>query len=679
MTRAEGAHFEAVRANVERFTVRPAKTHTNGANGSSGVNGSAASSIEHDVVIGLLDRDLSEAFARAKEVLAEKKRVRLIGHGVTIRSTWPSWVETAEGLTLSELGSYRVGNVQDITRPLREMYRSWVGRVFERAAPKGEAADLYFAPVVARLFHPAFEAQVFVGGIAALHQGATFHLVGDDRSAYDPFVPSDVPSALRLARDLALPPALVGAWLAATAVTLKECVVMRLEARPSWKVLDARPAPTGESPRLWVGVVPDCYRNNKHIIDAAAIPELEGGRKLGVLFLATLRSGRRGDLDYTKVFDKDDLWAGLGVLRPELDRCEVAQAVMPRKLGGYLRAVGSYLGQSASVIARMAMDPEPLRAVARRSGVYSVATRAAAVASLDVARSVIAEHAAREVVAQRDFGGRVVVLAAATASGFTSVDSVLKSAGATTAEHTHGSTGNVWYGAAESSATVQIVWTEADKGAIGGVRPCEVGGMPQVMKLRARTPVVPRKVLLLTNYVTGMRFYKPLPFEPFQDEVLRAAKLLNDATGGELSFRWRPHPVDEDEPVARGLAKVPFIELSRTRPLEEDLDWCDVLVTVASTAMVEAALGDVPIFVHALPEFEPEFSFMPPERRFFRAEEFLAKFQAYVEAVRRGDPAASAADARGKVGLFGKTGRPRTVHEAFGLEGTTEQHVRAAD
>ncbi len=78
-----------------------------------------------------------------------------------------------------------------------------------------------------------------------------------------------------------------------------------------------------------------------------------------------------------------------------------------------VRAAWCPFGSAVVVIARMAVDAGPLRAVARRSGVYSVATRAAAVASLDVARSVIAEHAAREVVAKREFDGRVVILAAA--------------------------------------------------------------------------------------------------------------------------------------------------------------------------------------------------------------------------------------------------------------------------
>src|SRR5688500_506577 len=109
--------------------------------------------------------------------------------------------------------------------------------------------------------------------------------------------------------------------------------------------------------------------------------------------------------------------------------------------------------------------------------------------------------------------------------------------------------------------------------------------MPEAMRLRPRKRGMPRRVLLLSNYVHRDRSYAALPCEPFQVELLRVPALLREALGDELEFRWRPHPADENEAVARGHARAPFVSLSRDQPLAEDLDGCDVLISGNSTAL----------------------------------------------------------------------------------------------
>lgn len=619
-----------------------------------------------DIVVVLLDGSLEEGFVRARELLETRGAVRLIGHGVTLRSTWPNWADGKKGLVLSELGAYRAGNAVDETADLRAQYRKWVRDVFEPAAPAGAAAEVYYAPVVLRLFHAVFEAQVFMGTIGALHHAARVHLIGEERRAFDSLqgrvgrrAPIDV------ARDLALPPVLVAAWLAACAATLVECVRMRVEARRSFEAL-ARPskAPTA-GPSLWVGLVPDWYRINKHLIDAGAIPELQVSGRLGVLLLGTLRPGMRDEANLKVTRDRDELWAGLNGFRAELSRCEVAQAVQPRSSLAYARAVGASLRSSAGVMRRMLRHPEPLRGLFRGGGMRSVARRAAAASTIDVARSVLAERGAREFVDTHQLGGRVVVFAAANAAGYTSVEAVVRSAGAITVEHTHGSGGSAWYGGNESAAAVQCVWTRPEEQMLAHTRRVIAAGMPRVLRLRERTPVVPRRVLLLSNYVHRDRPYRALPHEPFQYELLRVALLLRNRFGSDLSFRWRPHPADERDPVERAHRESAFVALSLDRPLADDLNECDVLVSGQSTALIEAVLGDVPFFVHVIPELEAELDWVPPERRFFRAEEAVGMFSDWVEALRRGDPRASEPSARARRALFGPEGTPRSLHEGL--------------
>lgn len=638
----------AVAANVERYTVRP---------------GAQRAADPQDVVIALLDADLARAFERAREVAVAKGGVRLVGHGVTLASTWPAWVTELPGVVLSELGAYRAANPFEATAELRASYRQWIERVFAKAAPPGAAADIYFAPVVLRLFHAAFESQIFAGGIAALHSQHTIHLVGEERRAFEDVLGLHEATPRSRLREAALPPVLLAAWLAACAFTLGECVRMRREARGSFDAIEARTGARAE-PAFWAGLVPDWDRMNKHLVDAVA-PELQTRRRLGVILLGTLRSGMREEQKLDSVRRRGDLWPGLGGLRAALDDCEVAQAVQPRDASAYARACGAFLRASASAGLAMTLHSKPLRALARGGGVRSIAKRAASAATLDVARSMLAERAARDLIEEHDFEGRVVAFNAANAAGYTSVEWVLRRAGAITIEHTHGSGGNAFYGGSESAALIQCIWTRPEEQVFPRDRKVMVAGMPEVLKLRARTPAVPKRVLLLSNYVHRDRPYAALPFEPFQDELLRVPLLLRAELGDHLEFRWRPHPADEDAAVARGHAKVPFVALSRSRSLADDLDECDVLVSTQSTALVEACAGDVPCFVHVTPELDTELAWVPPERRFFRAEEIVAPFVAWVEALRRGDPGANDASRRARVALFGPSGRARSLYDAI--------------
>jgi hypothetical protein len=138
---------------------------------------------------------------------------------------------------------------------------------------------------------------------------------------------------------------------------------------------------------------------------------------------------------------------------------------------------------------------------------------------------------------------------------------------------------------------------------------------------------------------------------------------LRAAHDDVLEFRWRPHPADNPAALERALARAPDVELSRGRSLAEDLDWCDVLVSGQSTALVEAVLGGVPSFVHVTPEYEDDLDWVPSTRTFFHAEDIVEPFLEWVRALRRGDAIDVEADARRA--LFGPEGRPVTLREAL--------------
>ncbi|CAN5909547.1 hypothetical protein BH11MYX4_BH11MYX4_00050 [soil metagenome] len=310
---AQARSTAMIAANVARHTVRPLP----------GVEPLAP----HDVVVTLLDGNLSEAFERARALARAHGSARLIAHGASLTSTWPDWVRTEPGLLLTELGAYRADNPFVATDHLRAAYREWIGDVFEKAAPPGAAADVYYASGVGRLFHAAFESQIFAGGIATVHAGARIHLVGEERRVFEELLGLEAPSVRRRATELAFGPVFVAAWTAACAFTIVECVRMRRDARLSFAALDRHAARTNGKPTVWMGLVPDWDRINKHLVDAGALPALQAGERLGVLLLGTLRAGMREEQDLKTLKNREELWVGLGPLRPELDRCVVAQAV----------------------------------------------------------------------------------------------------------------------------------------------------------------------------------------------------------------------------------------------------------------------------------------------------------------------------------------------------------------
>jgi len=137
---------------------------------------------------------------------------------------------------------------------------------------------------------------------------------------------------------------------------------------------------------------------------------------------------------------------------------------------------------------------------------------------------------------------------------------------------------------------------------------------------------------------------------PFQDELL---DIVNLAPPG-FELRWRPHPSDDKDLVAAGLAGAPGLRLTEAS-LAEDLGWSDVIVATNSSATIEALLWNRPIFLHSSPahRFLPEVRAFDAQRCFFYAPELVAPFADCVARLDAGDPAARAPELRTRAALFG--------------------------
>jgi hypothetical protein len=105
---------------------------------------------------------------------------------------------------------------------------------------------------------------------------------------------------------------------------------------------------------------------------------------------------------------------------------------------------------------------------------------------------------------------------------------------------------------------------------------------------------------------------------------------------------------------------------SLQRPLPLDLAWADVAVANVSTSVVEAVLAGVPVFVHVAAWLEgvPASSFVHPSRRFFLADDGVAKVTDLVRRARAGEDV-SAADDFALETLFGPSRRPATLAAAL--------------
>jgi hypothetical protein len=271
---------------------------------------------------------------------------------------------------------------------------------------------------------------------------------------------------------------------------------------------------------------------------------------------------------------------------------------------------------------------------------------------------------------RQNVADKCVVMVGSSLPEHAAIARVLQEGGARTIEFYHGAGVETWVGASEGQTEFRSLFIQSDAETVSALgQKCIVGGMPQRVTPNPARPAGPRRLLILTNYVhRDFEAEGRHRYEPFQNEILDIAPKLRAQR--DVLVRWRPHPADNPERVRKALERHPEIERSPSRALEEDLGWCDLVVTTMSTALVEALFAGVPIFKHVLPEFRdgPNCRCYDPSRVFLWSDEVVPRIVDVVDALVRGDDVLGP-ERREREALFGPGGRPQSLGEALRREG----------
>ncbi len=586
--------------------------------------------VEPEIVVVVPPRaDPLRGFERARALL-ERGPVRLIAHGATLEHTWPDWVRTVNDLVLTELGAYIWRSPAEETRELRQQVKLWLEETFAGILDGLPAADALYGAAAVRFLQPVFDAAPLASGIAERHPHALIVVI-DPAWAGIPALKAalertggrveaelrSTSTQARWALDLG---AKMGAALTGALLKQGRDFVRSL---PMLKALRAAPIDPGRSPDLWVGVIGDWERANRHLISSLVLPELERGTKLGFLLVGGLKPGRRREANM-RTNEGDALFTGLERVRSYLSLCPIDQVIQAHTARELFRTMRRTACEVVRVAIRLIRNGPRIDRGALQVDLSVHTWSLAKLATLDVSRALAAAAATRRAIDRWQLGGQTVVLAASTLAEAATADVVLRNNGVVTCDYYHGAGMEGWIGAQESRSQYRCLFTHADAETVRAVgQKAIVGGMPKKPLLPPRAARARRRLLLLTNYCH--RDYEVdgrFPFECFQNELLRLVDLLA-AEGIELDVRWRPHPADNEDAVRRALARMRTVERSPNQALDDDLAWSDLVISAMSTTVLESLFAGVPVFVHVPPEAAdgPNARFLDPTRVFFYSRE----------------------------------------------------------
>ncbi len=611
---------------------------------------------------------LPEVFARARELVARHRRVRIIAHGVSLERTWPAWARECDELTVTEWGGLHREDRAFSTRGLQDDIVRWLEENFSGAV---EARALY-CTVCSRFFLPVYEAFPYAKGLVEAFPEAEITFMDPRGRLADLFTQLRGAKA-RTGSRWAWRARLLSLGVVGVVGTVARELRAYVAARPSFARLDElRRQRPSTPPKAWFGAIPDWYRINHQLLDAFAVDAAERDAPLGVLLAGSLTPGQVSETDLG-IRKGGELWPGLGALRPLLEGCVVEQAVVPERPVAFLRALAKGVTGASTALARLSKTP-----VARLAGLdvdlsahaWSVVT----VATSEVMRATLAQRAAADLTRRMRFEGVHVVFGAAAAVGCAAADLELQRHGAITVDHPHGAISDLICAGLWGQSTLTCAWVTADaRSARFSGRTVVQTGMPLRLRRGGRTGPI-RRILVMSNYAHRDQEVRGcFPNEPLQEELLDIVPRLRALVGEELQFRWRPHPADLPHVLerTRALIGLDAVTVSRGSPLAEDADWADLIVTSQSTALIEVLFIGVPVFVHTVPDLRdlPLMDYLHPARQFWRAPEGARMIARFMERDALG-PDRLAPEHRALVMLFGPTGEPVPMHEFFGGRAT---------
>jgi hypothetical protein len=632
--------------DIQRYTVSPA--------------GAPCEAVQ-DAVLVPYGCDLAEGFERARRLRQDDRLVRLVGNGVTLEPAWPAWVREDAGILLTELAAYRDSAPVEASRRTREEIHSWLSEMLGEVVPGIPSGDLFYLQSSLRLFLPMLEAAVHLPNLVEQNRGARFYCAAESSPVRHMLaaVAGDRPKEKG---SLGWGFKMVTLGVAAMAGTAwRQLRRYRREAASRAALRERRDMGRELHPQLWLALLPDWSRFNRHVLESVAAPVMEQQLPVGVMFSGPLMAGMRVESELTRR-EGGELWPALGLLN-RYQHCVIEQGASAESMGDFLRVLRRMVGLSLRTIFRLATYGPQVGDGSAGLRLEALAWTLAKLVTQDLFNALAAESAARKLVRRHAFRGTQVVFAGSAQTGESVADRILQGEGAITTDFLHGYGGETWLTFSPSQSSQRAVWTRADAASLEGFgQKVVVAGMPRTVVPRPR-PAKRRveNVLIMSNYVhRDQKAPWGYPLLPFQMELLRTVALIRSQVRNDLRFRWRPHPADDERMVERALEENPGIELSRGRALQEDADWADIIFSSQSSVAIESLLAGVPVFVHVapLPSASPHVNAFDAARRFWWARELVPRFASCVQAVERGDPDALAPERRARIALFGASGEP---------------------
>ena len=592
---------------------------------------------------------IAKGFIRARRALRRGETVRILGCGVTYPDVWPVWAKHQPNLSLIEIGVYEARTRMEASRPIAVALREWCDYVFEGLVDDLGGADIFSAVAASRLLQEAMDCAALVEGIRMSHRGAVVEVVDPNWSGR---LLLEEETGTRSALDRLALPVFVALGTAVGALTAFRDYERGARSRAEMRAAAAL------TPSLWLALIPDRFRDNKHLVETLGEEALANGKSLGVLFIQSWGVGTQEE--GSRVASGDALWPGLGPLREHFpERVSIAQAVMPDRRPALAAALVRGALASAWATARVMRLGPPAHAT-------SQPIRLAKLLSLDVMRAVLAARAARQARAALAPQSQIV-FAMASLPAHAAPERVLHRLGVPTAEYMHGLGADAWHGGWESPVGTRFVWARTDaEGLSPNCKKMVVAGLPMAPPRPGATGH--RNILILTSYFhrNAVVPHGGTKRAPYQREILAIPdRLRAELPDWPLSFRWRPHPAEVPDLVQRAHADLHDVELSLGRPLEHDFAWADLIVSPHSSAAAQAIFVGVPVFVHLLPDMidSPFTRYVSDSRAFQSTEEAVTRIVPCLRSLANRDPEALAPEHQAQQALAGGPS-PRGLYDA---------------
>src|SRR5438132_8625486 len=227
-----------------------------------------------DVVFVPTGVDLALGFQRARPLLQQRRVVRIVGNGVTFSENWPSWVTTEPNLLLTELGAYQPKDLAAEFLPLRADIERWLDITFSDVLDGFCGSQIFFGNAVIRLIQPIIEAFPALLKLARWSGPVRYHCADKQWRGLELLRYVVKPNGGSLeARTAAKSPfwpllVLVTGLAAFTGLFLDQLRAYLRDAPSTSELRRLRSCALGTPPpRVWVLLVPDWIRLNRHVLE----------------------------------------------------------------------------------------------------------------------------------------------------------------------------------------------------------------------------------------------------------------------------------------------------------------------------------------------------------------------------------------------------------------------------